>query len=259
MMYGQIRAALGLPVNCRHSTTSSATKRMKNESANASQGNFLSMLSNVPDDGQVDPDLRLYVMQRIVDRWRQQSSGASLVHAVSVWGWRRALAAAGELAEVLEQQVSPCAAASSAGQPAGHIYAGKEAAASQSLNGAGIAALFSARRQLMHVRGFMADFPSHMPCEARAGSSIFIGAARSTNRVLGSIFVDWRGCALKLRRYRTVKVGARQMVLGERHREQHRCLLRCLTAWHQLSVQKKAELDAAEVPDVRHLSCRECN
>jgi hypothetical protein len=201
-----------------------------------------------------DPDLRLYVLQRILQTWRQHSSGSSLVHAVSVLGWRHAIAAAGDVADVMEQHVQslfPRTTASSR-QSGGHISSvGEGAEAARSSNplngGAGVAALFAARRRLMYARGFMADFPTHMPCEATAGSSISIGAAASTNRVLGCIFVDWRGCALKQRRYRTIRVGTHSKVLDESRGELQRYLFRALAAWHQLTVQTRAELQAAEV------------
>ena len=220
--------------------------------------NFSNSIMSIDADECHDPDLRLYVLQRILQAWQQHSSGSLLVHAVSVLGWRRAIAAAGDVADVMEQHVQslfPRATASSrqsASCSAGHISSvGEGVAAARSNNplngGAGVAALFGARRRLMYVRGFMADFPEHMPREARAGSSISIRAAASTNRVLGCIFVDWRGCALKHRRYRTIRVGTHSKVLDESRREQQRYLFRSLAGWHQLTAQKRVELRAAEV------------
>jgi hypothetical protein len=237
--------------------SSSATERLSKMSTNGSKHetrSFSNSIISIDADECHDPDLRLYVLQRILQAWRQHSSGSSLVHAVSVLGWRRAIAAAGDVADVMEQHVQslfPRATASSR-QSAGHISSvGEGEAAARSSNplngGAGVATLFGARRRLMYVRGFMADFPEHMPREARAGSSISIRAAASTNRVLGCIFVDWRGCALKHRRYRTIRVGTHSKVLDESRREQQRYLFRSLAAWHQLTAQKRAELRAAEV------------
>lgn len=250
----QVRASVGLAPRCISSSTTAHLNKISTNGSKHETRNFSNSLMSIDADGCHDPDLRLYVLQRILQTWRQHSSGSSLVHAVSVLGWRRAIAAAGDVADVMEQHVQslPPRAIASARQSAGHISSvGEGEAAARSKNplngGAGVAALFAARRRLMYVRGFMADFPTHMPHEARAGSSISIGAAASTNRVLGCIFVDWQGCALKLRRYRTIRVGTHSKVLDESRREEQRYLFRSLAAWHQLAAQKRAELRVAQV------------
>ena len=118
-------------------------------------------------------ELQQFVLRRIWMRWHQQSSrlGVGLVHAISVWGWRRSLEAAGDLADLVDLSLARAsgAAAYSTDKPDGTNVEVEQSRSNTCLNGAAMAAAFSAKRALAHARAFMADFPAYTPADAFQG------------------------------------------------------------------------------------------
>ena len=113
-------------------------------------------------------ELQWFVKRRALMGWREQSArlGTGLVHAICLWGWRRALECAGDLADLVELQLKRT---NTKAEVDGIISVDNSGACS-SLNGATMASLFAAKHALALARGFMADFPAHSPAHAWKGS-----------------------------------------------------------------------------------------
>ena len=120
-------------------------------------------------DMEMAEELKGFILRRVLSGWREESgrNGSGLVHAIAVWGWRRTLEAAEDLAALVDSQAIKA-------KPKTDLSSGQDsrpaAAAGQAMNGAAISAVFSAKRALASARGFAADFAAHAPSDAAQGT-----------------------------------------------------------------------------------------
>jgi len=186
----QVRAAVGLPP--RGALSGAASKPASRDGSTEFASFSRSLISGQSSTYQATAsrDLRLehhegmpeelqqFVLRRTWMRWHQQSSrlGVALVHAISVWGWRRSLEAAGDLADLVDLSLARAsgAAAYSTDKPDGTNVEVEQSRSNTCLNGAAMAAAFSAKRALAHARAFMADFPAYTPADAFQGLTFSI-------------------------------------------------------------------------------------
>jgi hypothetical protein len=163
----QVRAAVGLPLRSSYSDTASKYRGLRTGATVTALTDFDG--AGESTDMEMAEELKGFILRRALSGWREESgrNGSGLVHAIAVWGWRRTLEAAEDLAALVDSQIiaakpKPDLASAQASRPA--------AAAGQAMNGAAISAVFSAKRALASARGFAADFAAHAPSDAAHGT-----------------------------------------------------------------------------------------
>lgn len=158
----QVRAAVGLPLRCSFSATSSKYKDLHSSTGPTTLSDLADAESS---DMAMAEELKGFILRRVFNGWREESrrNGSGLVHAIAVWGWRRALEAADDLSALVDSHLRTN---TKADLPRSQI---SKATSGVFMNGAALSGLFSAKRARASARGFSLDFSSHTPSDAAQG------------------------------------------------------------------------------------------
>jgi hypothetical protein len=171
----QVRMAVGLPPRVSFIQTSIGLKQRKTPASGVKSLVF--GYDSDEENGQgpiMNEELRTFVLKRVIRGWREQSNriGSGLVHALCVWGWRRALEAALEFAEVVNPLLSQASGTESGKGAGNNASISERMLANGNLSAGSMLTILHAKRALVHARGMMKDFSAHTPVDAFSGSSV---------------------------------------------------------------------------------------